>query len=185
MSPADGVIFPDGPLVCAVGAVHHFEVERAEQEEKVDHVWVTLDAGLPVRLVASLNTLSWRNRVAGFDPRVRIAVIEERWTPPPHPGLRAAHFLDYETLETLHRPRFEILERTAVEEFFRRRCLGGNWVEVWGMPYRRHQPGLHQIHSRRASCAVHQDLRGRDGAVRFHHLREQRTELVLVKFCGQ
>jgi hypothetical protein len=44
---------------------------------------------------------------------------------------------------------------------------------------------LHQIHSRRASSAVPEDLRGRDGAVRFYFDEDQRSELALLKFSGQ
>lgn len=42
-----------------------------------------------------------------------------------------------------------------------------------------------KIHSRRASCAVPGDLRGRDGALRFYFESGQATELFLFKFCGQ
>jgi hypothetical protein len=58
-------------------------------------------------------------------------------------------------------------------------------IEAWGAPYHRAQPGLHQIHSRRASSAVPEDLRGRDGAVRFYFDEDQRSELALLKFSGQ
>ena len=57
-------------------------------------------------------------------------------------------------------------------------------IEVWGELYRRGHLGLHQIHSRRASCAVSTDLIGHDGALRFY-LPEGKAEMFLFKYCGQ
>ena len=41
------------------------------------------------------------------------------------------------------------------------------FFEAWGELYFRNQLGIHQVHSRRASCSVPQDHIGRDGAIRF------------------
>ena len=57
-------------------------------------------------------------------------------------------------------------------------------IEAWGELYRAQHLGLHQIHSRRASCAVKTDLIGRDGAIRFY-LRDGKAEMFLFKYCGQ
>ncbi|MFM8808578.1 MAG: hypothetical protein ACKOJB_06710, partial [Chthoniobacterales bacterium] len=73
----------------------------------------------------------------------------------------------------------------AMEEYFALRCGNCRRIEAWGVPYHRAEPGLHQVHSRRASAAVAEDLRGRDGAVRFYFDEGQRTELTLIKFTGQ
>jgi hypothetical protein len=70
-------------------------------------------------------------------------------------------------------------------DLFALRCGNCRLIEAWGVPYHRAQPGLHQIHSRRASNAVAEDLRGRDGAVRFYFDEDQRVELALLKFAGQ
>jgi hypothetical protein len=72
-----------------------------------------------------------------------------------------------------------------MEEYFALRCANCRRIEAWGVPYHRAQPGLHQIHSRRASASVETDLRGRDGAVRFYFDEDQRVELALLKFAGQ
>ena len=153
--------------------------------ENTDHVFVTLDAGLSLPVILSLNTLSFRNRVAGHDPRIRLASLRWRWTRLPARGLYPLEFFDYDTVELLENVEFRVFERVALEEYFALRCANCRLVEAWGVPYHRAQPGLHQIHSRRASCAVPEDLRGRDGAVRFYFDEDQRSELALLKFCGQ
>ena len=153
--------------------------------ENTDHVFVTLDAGLSLPVILSLNTLSFRNRVAGHDPRIRLAALRWRWTRLPSRGLYPLEFFDYDTVELLENVEFRVFERVALEEYFALRCANCRLVEAWGVPYHRAQPGLHQIHSRRASCAVPEDLRGRDGAVRFYFDEDQRSELALLKFCGQ
>jgi hypothetical protein len=78
-----------------------------------------------------------------------------------------------------------VLERAAMEEYFALHCANCRRIEAWGVPYHRAEPGLHQIHSRRASASVPADLRGRDGAVRFYFDEDQRVELALLKFAGQ
>ncbi len=168
-----------------VGTVVNFEVENPVRPENIDHVFVTVDAGLALPVTLSLNTLSFRNRVAGYDPLIRLATLRWRWTHLPSRGLYPLEFFDYETVELLENVEFRVLERAAVEEYFALRCANCRLVEAWGVPYHRAQPGLHQIHSRRASSAVPEDLRGRDGAVRFYFDEDQRSELALLKFCGQ
>ena len=168
-----------------VGQVTGFEVEAPVRPENTDHVFVTLDAGLSLPVILSLNTLSFRNRVAGHDPRIRLASLRWRWTRLPARGLYPLEFFDYDTVELLENVEFRVFERVALEEYFALRCANCRLVEAWGVPYHRAQPGLHQIHSRRASCAVPEDLRGRDGAVRFYFDEDQRSELALLKFCGQ
>lgn len=153
--------------------------------ENTDHVFVTLDAGLSLPVILSINTLSFRNRVAGHDPHIRLASLRWRWTRLPARGLYPLEFFDYDTVELLESVEFRVFERVALEEYFALRCANCRLVEAWGVPYHRAQPGLHQIHSRRASCAVPEDLRGRDGAVRFYFDEDQRSELALLKFCGQ
>ncbi len=168
-----------------VGTVTKFEVESPVRQENIDHVFVTIDAGLAIPVILSLNTLSFRNRVAGYDARIRLATLRWRWTHLPPRGLYPLEFFDYETVELLESVAFRVLDRTAVEEYFALRCANCRLIEAWGVPYHRAQPGLHQIHSRRASSAVPEDLRGRDGAVRFYFDEDQRSELALLKFCGQ
>lgn len=167
------------------GTVSGFQIENSQREENIDHVFVTVDAGLSLPIVLSLNTLSFRNRVAGHDPRIRLASLRWRWTRLPARGLYPLESFDYDTVELLENAEYRVLGRTEMEEYFALHCANCRLIEAWGVAYHRAQPGLHQIHSRRASCAVLEDLRGRDGAVRFYFDNDQRSELALLKFCGQ
>lgn len=168
-----------------VGQVVSCRVEDSARDENIDHVYVTVDAGLEVPVTLSLNTLSFRNRMAGHDPRVRIATLRWRWTRLPQRGLYPLEFFDYDTVELLENAEYRLLDRVGMEEYFAVHCGNCRLIEAWGMPYHRDGPGLHQIHSRRASCAVPEDLRGRDGALRFYFDEDQRSELAMLKFCGQ
>jgi hypothetical protein len=167
------------------GTVTQFAIENSTREENIDHVYVTIDAGLPLPITLSLNTLSFRNRVAGHDPRIRLGTLRWRWTHLPARGLYPLEFFDYDTVELLENVEYRVLERTAMEEYFALRCANCRRIEAWGVPYHRTHPGLHQIHSRRASASVTNDLRGHDGAVRFYFDDDQRLELALLKFAGQ
>ena len=167
------------------GAVAKFEIENSQRPENVDHVYVTVDAGLQAPVILSLNTLSFRNRVAGHDPRIRLGLLRWRWTHLPARGLYPLEFFDYESVELIENVEYRVLDRTAMEEYFALHCANCRRIEAWGVPYHRAEPGLHQIHSRRASASVPGDLRGRDGAVRFYFDEDQRVELALLKFAGQ
>ncbi len=167
------------------GDVVNFEIEKSRTEENIDHVFVTVDAGLASPVVLSLNTESFRSRIAGHDPRLRVGTLHGRWTHLPPRGLYPLEFFDYDTVELIENVEYRVLERAAVEEYFAMRCAKCRRVEAWGAPYHRAQPGLHQIHSRRSSAAVAENLRGRDGAVRFYFDEGQRVDLSLLKFCGQ
>lgn len=167
------------------GAVAGFAVENSRRAENVDHVYVTVDAGLQAPVILSLNTLSFRNRVSGHDPRIRLGILRWRWTHLPARGLYPLEFFDYESVELIENVEYRVLERSSMEEYFALHCANCRRIEAWGVPYHRAEPGLHQIHSRRASASVTTDLRGRDGAVRFYFDEDQRVELALLKFAGQ
>lgn len=168
-----------------MGTVVKFEIESPKRPENQDHVFITLDAMLAAPLVLSLNTLSFRNRVAGHDARIRLGSFRSSWIQLPTRGLYPLGSFDYETVELLEPIVYRPLERTEVEDFFAQRCAACLLIEAWGIPYFYGQPGLHQIHSRRASCGVLQNVYGLDGAVRFYFANDQASELVLLKFCGQ
>jgi len=168
-----------------VGSVVKFEIESPKRPENQDHVFVTLDAGVSSLLVLSLNTLSFRNRMAGHDARIRVGTWRLHREKLPLRGVYPLDSFDYEAAELLGDITYGVMERTEVEDFFAQQCATCLLVEAWGIPYHRSQPGLHQIHSRRASCGVPQDLRGLDGAVRFYFKEGKISELVLLKFCGQ
>ena len=180
-----GVAFPATPMARVAGDVVRFDIENSQREENVDHVYASIDAGLQSPVTISLNTLSFRNRVAGHDPRIRLGILRWRWTHLPPRGLYPLEFFDYDTVELIENVEYRVLERSAMEEYFALRCANCRRIEAWGVPYHRTQPGLHQIHSRRASASVDSDLRGRDGAVRFYFDEDQRVELAMLKFAGQ
>ena len=182
---AAGLTFPVTPMARVVGTVQNFAIEKAAREENVDHVYATVDAGLPLPVTLSLNTLSFRNRVAGHDPRIRLGTLRWRWTHLPSRGLYPLEFFDYDTVELLENVEYRVLDRGGMEEYFALHCANCRLIDAWGVPYHRTHPGLHQIHSRRASASVFNDLRGNDGAVRFYFDEDQRVELALLKFAGQ
>ncbi|HEY5793053.1 MAG TPA: DUF2278 family protein, partial [Chthoniobacterales bacterium] len=87
--------------------------------------------------------------------------------------------------EERHNLFYEFHERDRLGWLLLEWTAQARLLEVWGTPYRRKQEGVHQIHSRRASCAVAEDIRGRDGALRFYFDEEREARMVFFKFCGQ
>ena len=76
-------------------------------------------------------------------------------------------------------------ERVFLEQMLLDRAHQAVLLEAWGTPYQRELPGIHQIHSRMASCAIPVSVEGRDGALRFYFQEERRMEMLLFTFCGQ
>jgi hypothetical protein len=174
-------------LVRAVGTVRESRIEPSFDPVNIDHVWLTLDAGIGSPIEIAINTLSRRNRDAGFDSRVRVGWLREQWTELPLHGVQALERFSYEDFEARANIGYETLDRAAVERLLldaAGRCVR---LEVVGTPYhRRPIVGIHQIHSRRASCAVPEDLSDRDGAIRFYFdAPEREAHWLFFKFCGQ
>jgi len=173
------------PFVHAAGEELHVRVESHPNPDYVDHVWITMNAG-SCRPLVSINTLSKRNREAGFDPRIRVGIVKGNWETLPPRGIEPASPLDYEDLERENSIFFEYYERRDLEDLLVETTKLAALLEVWGVPYRnKGRFGIHQIHSRRASCAVSTDIPGHDGALRFYFSGAQTTSLFLFKFCGQ
>jgi hypothetical protein len=174
------------PLVHAVGGDLTAQVEDHPNPSYVDHVWITMSVGGPERLLVSINTLSKRNREAGFDPRIRLGLVRGEWTTLPPRGLAACPRLDYADIEKAHTVFFEHTLRQDLEDLLVESAHRAVLLEAWGAPYRnKRRLGLHQIHSRRGSCAVPSDIQGLDGALKFYFPRNRETMLLLFKFCGQ
>lgn len=169
----------------AVGLPLYAEIEPDRNPLKVDHVWLMLDAGLEMSLKLAINTISIRNRDAGFDSRIRVGIHRETYAVLPQMGLYAHPGLDYAFYETTHNVFFEHYEHHAMENLLVDRIGSAILVEVWGELYSRHSVGIHQIHCRRASCAVPLDLVGNDGALKFYFAKDNLCETLLFKFCGQ
>jgi hypothetical protein len=179
--PADAV------LVRVVGTVRQARVEPSLDAVNIDHVHLTLTADIKCPVEVAINTLSRRNRDAGFDAHVRVGRLRESWTELPLVSVNSLQRFDYADFETHANVIYETLERAEIETLLldaAARCVR---VEAIGTPYhRRPIVGIHQIHSRRASCAVPEDLPGRDGALRFYFDAPEREALWLFfKFCGQ
>lgn len=174
---------PDVPLVRVTGRILGAEVEEHANPGEIDHLWIRLHAGEEVFI--SVNTSSKRNRLAGFDPRIRVGLIRGNWVHMPPYGVEIVASNSYAEIESRSNVFFEHKEREELEEMLMDRCRRACLLEVWGAPYRHRMQGVHQIHSRRASCAVAEDIVGRDGALRFYYESEQATEHFLFKFCGQ
>ena len=173
------------PYVHAVGDDLRARIESHRDPRLVDHVWITMDAGIHAPVMVSVNTTSRRNRDAGFDDRIRLGTLRGSWTMLPPRGFAASRGQSYESLEKSSNIFFEHMDQEAMENFLIDTTHRAIRLEVWGAPYhRRTKPGIHQIHSRRASCAVREDIVNQDGLLQFY-FAENSTLLVLMKFCGQ
>ncbi len=174
---------PDVPLVRAAGRILNAELEFHVNPQQVDHVWIRIDAGREV--LVAVNTFSRRNLLAGFDPRIRVGTVRDTWSVLPRAGFEPCPRLDYAEIEAAQNVFFEHYAQDALEKYLLRLAREAAVLEVWGAPYRQLKQGIHQVHSRRRSCAVAEDISGRDGALKFYFEKECLSLLLLFKFCGQ
>lgn len=174
------------PLVEACGDVVEAIAEDAREDHQRDHVWISLNAGVGIPVEVAINTRSLKNAVIGADPRVRLGVARSIWVELPPRGLRELKRFDYAEIEQSVNVFHEHWERDALEVHLISAANSCVRLQVWGMPYHRRKPGIHQVHSRRASCAVASDIAGLDGGMRFYFGESPgRVELWMFKFCGQ
>ena len=159
--------------------------EVAENPEDADHIHLTLEVPPFGRLRAAVNTFSRLNRDAGFDPRVRMAIIVAPYEKKPDPGLEELPGQDYALLEAILPITYELYDREPLAALLMEKMKIAVRAEIWGELYARDHLGIHQIHSRRASCAVAIDLKNRDGALKLYYPTDNLSELLLFKFCGQ
>lgn len=151
----------------------------------MDHVCLTVEVGHGVEMRASLNTVSRRNREAGFEPRIRTGMVRSTWEQLPETGVFESHPHDYAALEHEANIFYEYYDQEQMEVLFVEKTKRAVLVEIRGDIYVHNHIGIHQIHSRRASCAVGDDITGRDGSLKFYYAEEKACELLLFKFCGQ
>ncbi|CAN5596808.1 hypothetical protein BH09VER1_BH09VER1_19980 [soil metagenome] len=144
-----------------------------------------MDAGEVGHLVVSVNTRSLHNERAGFDSRVRKGTLRGTWSRLPPRGVERCTGFDYAAVEDRANIYFEPCDRITLEGFLIEICRRASLLEVWGVPYSVPVEGIHQVHSRRASCAIRRDILGLDGALQFYFAGDQSCLLVLLKFCGQ
>lgn len=186
--PGPLAYLPHAPLVRVCGDDLSARVEEHRNEDKIDHVWISVQCGLPSPVTVSVNTLSIRNRSGGFDPRIRLGRVSGLTPHLPRAGCDIMPGFDYAQVEQDMNIFYETLDRPDVEKTLIELTTSAALLEAWGAPYRRHgTAGLHQVHSRRASCAVQEDLLHRDGGLKFYTPDHGafRWTMVLIKFCGQ
>jgi hypothetical protein len=167
------------------GEVASVAIETADDDSKIDHVWITVRAGMVGRLQISMSTCSRHNRAAGFDPRVRVGTIESAWSELPDVGVREVPPLDYGLIEAAHPVDYAAHDRPAMERLLVEKSTRAIFVEAWGDFYVRAHIGVHQVHSRRGSFGVPRDVVGKDGAVQFYYREPHVREMLLLKFAGQ
>ena len=174
-----------GEFVHVAGVPIAFAAEIDRVPSNIDHFWITIGVGgnEPIRI--ALSTHSRQNAAAGFDPRVRVGVVESPWRELPASGMLRCRGLDYHEIEAAEPVTYIEYERPALEALLAERAGRAIFIEAWGELYVRNHLGIHQVHSRRASCSVPQDYTGRDGAIRFYFGSNAAAEMLLFKYCGQ
>lgn len=174
-----------GEFVRVAGVPIAFAAETDRVPANIDHFWITLSVGSGEPIRVALSTHSRQNAAAGFDPRVRVGVVTSTWSELPRAGMAGCRGLDYHEIETAEPVVYIEYERSALEALLAEKTERALFIVAWGESYIRNHLGIHQVHSRRASCSVLQDYKGRDGAIRFYFAEAARTELMLFKYCGQ
>lgn len=161
------------------------QIEYNADERRIDHVWITLEVARIGLVRAAINTLSSLNRDAGFDSRVRVGIVRTTYEELPESGIFPCRRFDYADMEKAENIFYEHHDRASMEVLLTARAGKAILVEAWGDIYAHAHVGVHQVHSRRASCAIARDSVGRDGALKFYYEAEKAGELLLFKFCGQ
>jgi hypothetical protein len=174
-----------GAFVRVGGTPVGYAIERNADANRIDHLTITLRAGEFGVVIIALNTYSLRSLNAGVDPRIRLAIIGSTWNTLPPAGVSPSAGLDYSLLEKQSEVAYREYERVSLEAFLIENINRSAFIEGWGEFYLRDHSGIHQVHSRRASCAVQSDYYGRDGAIQFYFQENRAAELLLFKFCGQ
>lgn len=180
----DDFAFCADEFVVVAGEPADFQIEDDPNPLKVDHVWIAIRAGRFGSFRISISTFSLKHAAEGFDPRMRIGLLVQPWQQLPESGLFPAARLDYAELERAQPILYRETERVDLEKMLGVRTERAIFIEAWGALYLRDRLGIHQVHSRRASCSVRSDFVGRDGAVRFYY-PDRSAEMVLFKYCGQ
>ncbi len=171
-------------FVHVCGIPYAVALETAEDPAEIDHIHLTLEVPPYGRLRAAVNTFSRLNRDAGFDSRIRMGIVSSTYEKKPDPGLEELPGQDYAQLEAILPIAYEFYEHAALAELLMEKMKRAIRADAWGELYARDHLGIHQIHSRRASCAVALDLHNRDGALQLYY-PDNVSELLLFKFCGQ
>ena len=162
-----------------------FAAEIDAVVSNIDHFWITIGIGHSEPLRIALSTHSRQNAAEGFDPRIRVGIVTSSWMELPASGVQACRGLDYREIEATEPVTYIAYERPALETLLDEKAGHAIFIEAWGELYFRKERGIHQVHSRRASCSVLKDEIGRDGAIRFYFGGDATAEMLLFKYCGQ
>jgi len=172
-------------FVHVTGVPYAVEREVNEDPQKVDHIWLTLEAPPYGRLRASLNTVSLRAVDEGLDGQVRVGIVKSTWTEKPPPSLVEDPGQDYAKIDAAFKVTYQAMDRDALAQMLLERAKRAVRAEVWGELHAKEYLGIRQIHGRRASNSVKEDLRNRDGALKLYYSEENAAELFLFKYAGQ
>src|SRR5688500_6819454 len=93
------------------GAPYAIECKEEADPTFADLVILTIEVPPYGRILCNLNTISRRNRDEGFDPQVRLDVIQSNWSDKPVPSLMEEQGLDYAKVESVHRILYQAFER--------------------------------------------------------------------------
>jgi len=166
------------------GVPYTVVAEETEDPLAADHLYLNVEVPPFGRLRVCLNTLSRLNRDAGFDGRARVGIIKSTFTEKPALALEECPGLDYAKQDEKFHLQYEHIDHKTFTESFAAKFKAAVRAEIWGELYATDHLGLHQIHSRRASSAVAQDVKNRDGAIKLYY-PDNTTEAFLFKFDGQ
>ncbi len=172
-------------FVRVTGVPYVVEIPPASDPTEADHIWVTLEVPPLGRIRTVINTVSKLSRNAGHDPRMRVSIQHSTWTEKPQTGLIESEGQSYSLLEKGNHVTYKEYEQADLAAILAARVKSAIRAEVWGDLYARDHLGVRQVHSRRASKAVTDDLVGRDGALKLFYPEGNDAELFLFKFYGQ
>lgn len=167
------------------GVPYTVAIEENPDPLKIDHVYLNVEVPPYGRLRVAINTLSRLSRDAGFDPRVRVGIIRSTYTEKPMPSLEECAGLDYAKQEEKHGITYEPYEQEALRELLIPKMKAAIRAEIWGELYARDHVGIHQVHCRRGSKAMPQEVKNRDGALKLYYPQDNLAEAFLFKFDGQ
>ena len=100
-----------------------------------------------------------------------LGVVASRWSQFPASGVFPAAGLNYADFERASPIVYREMERAALESLLAEKASRAIFVEAWGALYLRDRLGIHQVHSRRASCSVRTTTS--DATVRFDSIIEK------------
>jgi hypothetical protein len=171
-------------FVHVTGVPYSMELKPPAEGGTSDQVWITMEAPPYGRVRAVINTVSRLNELAGVKPDVRLGLQTVPWEEKPETGLTEASTMSYGAVEATLPMEYTDCDPASLGTMLLERARSAVRMEVWGDLYASDHLGVRQIHSRRASATVKEDLSGRDGALRLYY-PDNRSEIFLFKFHGQ